>query len=190
MTTLPTIAGFQSYAHDDWGAHPKVAAASAGQWAIVHPHMDLLVEAIGTPESIRLAACACYNSDEPERTLALIDRYRQVTDDAPIPPTLHRLRAGAQKQMGRLPQAWRDSQRLSLETNDPCGPGLGSAGRRSCPVAGFPHHRDWFDAPAGARDTLERFPTKSDTAPAFYQPSPGALRAQVPPQRRLERFPS
>ncbi|GEM_PF-3630410 len=44
--------------------------------------------------------------------------------------------------------------------------------------------------PTGSDHALERFPTKSDTAPAFYQPSPGALRAWPPPQRRLERFPT
>ncbi len=88
------------------------AHAKAGDWTFVAEHADALLEAIPTPDCLRVLVTAHFNRWEYERCISALDEHREVYPDGRLPDDLALLRVRCQRELGEPSQAVRDAQAL------------------------------------------------------------------------------
>lgn len=81
-------------------------------WREIAFYADALLVRFPTPEGIRLAANAFYNRNLPEKTLSVLNDFRQVFPRGELPDDLSRLKSHSLLLSGRPAQAAREAQGL------------------------------------------------------------------------------
>lgn len=81
--------------------------AMLGRYDLLSPHIDALC-LFETGSAIRLAVATAYKTNQPQRTLALIEKYGPAFGEA-LPPEMRRLRADAFVRAGKVPEALREA---------------------------------------------------------------------------------
>jgi hypothetical protein len=92
-------------------------AATHGQWEMLSPHIDALLE-FGTATAIRLAAFAAYNNNDPAGASTIIDDHKSAFGEA-LPHDLRVLHANAQMRVGHVPEAISEFTQLASQSDNP-----------------------------------------------------------------------
>lgn len=81
------------------------ALAAAGQWLLVRPHAELLVDRVATAEATRLAVYTWYNTEAFEAAVRTIDEYPERFPGGALPEDLSRLKVYATARLGDIREA-------------------------------------------------------------------------------------
>lgn len=113
-------AGLVSHFENEWNATKSPGALlalseaklNAGDPAFVVQHAKQLVQAVGTPEALRIATAAAARSGEWHICLGLLDSNAELFPQAQLPADLRRLRIACEQNLGMLSEAVRDAEAL------------------------------------------------------------------------------
>ena len=86
-----------------------------GNWEYVAQKSQQLMDGIGTPEALRLAAIACHNNNQFDICLSLLDSNRDLFEGGVLPHELRILRVNCQNMLGAVPEAIQDAESLVNE---------------------------------------------------------------------------
>ena len=86
-----------------------------GNWEYVAQRSQQLIDGLGTPEALRLAAIACYNNKQFDICLRLLDDCRSLFKGGLLPNELRRLRVSCQNMLGSIPEAIKEAEALVNE---------------------------------------------------------------------------
>ena len=86
-----------------------------GNWKYVTKRSQQLIDGIGTPEALRLAAIASYNNKQFDICLRLLDDYRNLFEGGLLPPELRILRVSCLNMLGAVPEAIQEAESLVNE---------------------------------------------------------------------------
>ena len=89
--------------------------AQQGDWEYVAQRSQQLIDGLGTPEALRLAAIACHNNKQFDICLRLLDDHRSLFEGDLLPNELRRLRVSCQNMLGFIPEAIKESEALVNE---------------------------------------------------------------------------
>ena len=89
--------------------------AEQGNWEYVAKKSQQLIDGIGTPEALRLAATACYNNNQFDICLRLLDGHRDLFEAGVLSNDLRRLRVDCQNMLGDVSEAIREAESLVNE---------------------------------------------------------------------------
>ena len=89
--------------------------AEQGNWEYVAKKSQQLIDGIGTPEALRLAATACYNNNQFDLCLRLLDGHRDLFEAGVLSNDLRRLRVDCQNMLGDVSEAIREAESLVNE---------------------------------------------------------------------------
>lgn len=94
--------------------------ASLQNWVYVADRSDDLVNLIGTPDALNLAAQCAWQVGRADQCFQLLSNYHQLFPRGVLPPELRRLKAHCQARLGLISQAVADAEDLvrSHETVD------------------------------------------------------------------------
>ena len=79
--------------------------AQLGRWEEIVPVATKMVESLQTPDAVRIASYALYNTHDFAGCLAVLDQAPSLFFGGEVPPDLRRLRVLAQGAIGALPEA-------------------------------------------------------------------------------------
>ena len=79
--------------------------AQLEHWEEIAPVANKLVESLQTPDAVRIASYALYNTHDFAGCLAVLDQAPALYFGGEVPPDLRRLRVLAQRAIGALPEA-------------------------------------------------------------------------------------
>ena len=89
--------------------------AEQGNWEYVAKKSQQLIDGIGTPEALRLAATACYNNNQFDICLSLLDGHRDLFEAGVLSNDLRRLRVDCRYMLGDVSEAIREAESLVNE---------------------------------------------------------------------------
>ncbi len=89
--------------------------AEQGNWEYVAKKSQQLIDGIGTPEALRLAAIACYNNNQFDICLRLLDGHRDLFEAGVLSNDLRKLRVDCQNMLGDVSEAIREAESLVNE---------------------------------------------------------------------------
>ena len=89
--------------------------AEQGNWEHVAQKSQQLIDGIGTPEALRLAATACYKNKQFDVCLSLLDGHRDLFEAGVLSNDLRRLRVDCQNMLGDVSEAIREAESLVNE---------------------------------------------------------------------------
>ena len=89
--------------------------AEQGNWEYVAQKSQQLIDGLGTPEALRLAATACYNNNQFDLCLRLLDGHRDLFEAGVLSNDLRRLRVDCQNMLGDVSEAIREAEALVNE---------------------------------------------------------------------------
>ena len=84
-------------------------------WEYVAQRSKQLIDGLGTPEALRLAAIACHNNKQFDICLRLLDDHRNLFEGGLLPNELRRLRVSCQSMIGAIPEAIKEAETLINE---------------------------------------------------------------------------
>ncbi|MBW4547892.1 MAG: hypothetical protein KME25_26120 [Symplocastrum torsivum CPER-KK1] len=87
--------------------------ASLQDWAYVADRADDLVNLVGTPDALSLAAQCAEQAGRFEQCFQLLNNHQKLFPGSTLPPYLRRLRACCQARLGLISQAVADAQELA-----------------------------------------------------------------------------
>jgi hypothetical protein len=90
-------------------------AAEHSDWAFVAERREALLELIGTPEALRLAAFAAYNTGQYQLCRELLDGQRDLFRHAKLPTDLRELRVVTARRLGALSDAVAEAEALARD---------------------------------------------------------------------------
>ena len=79
--------------------------AQLGRWEEIVPTVDELIASLQTPDAVRIASHALYNTRDFAACVAVLDRAPAMFSKGEVAPDLRRLRVLAQVAVGALPEA-------------------------------------------------------------------------------------
>ena len=85
--------------------HQYMLLAQLGRWEEIAPAATELIASLQTPDAVRIASHALYNTRDFSGCLAVLDRAPAMFPNGEISPDLRRLRVLAQGAIGALPEA-------------------------------------------------------------------------------------
>ncbi len=86
-----------------------------GNWEYVAEKSQQLIDGIGTPEALRLAAIAYHNSNQFDICLSLLDSNRDLFEAGVLSNDLRRLRVSCQNMLGDVSEAIKEAEDLVKE---------------------------------------------------------------------------
>ena len=86
--------------------------AEQDNWEYVAQRAQQLIDGIGTPEALRLAAIACYNKHQFDICLRLLDDHRDLFEGGVLPNELRILRVSCQNMLGDVSEAIKEAEAL------------------------------------------------------------------------------
>ncbi len=89
--------------------------AEQDNWEYVAQRAQQLIDGIGTPEALRLAAIACYNEHQFDICLRLLDDHRDLFEAGVLSNDLRKLRVDCQNMLGDVSEAIREAESLVNE---------------------------------------------------------------------------
>ena len=92
--------------------------AEQDNWEYVAQRAQQLIDGIGTPEALRLAAIACYNEHQFDICLRLLDDHRNLFEGGVLPNELRILRVSCQNMLGAVPEAIKEAEYLVNEESN------------------------------------------------------------------------
>ena len=89
--------------------------AERDNWEYVAQRSQQLIDEIGTPEALKLAAIACHNHEQFDICLRLLDGHRDIFEGSVLPNDLIRLRVSCLNMLGAFPKAIKEMEALINE---------------------------------------------------------------------------
>ena len=86
-----------------------------GNWECVAQRSQQLIDEIGTPEALKLAAIACHNNEQFDICLDLLDDHRNLFEGGLLPHELRKLRVSCLNMLGAFPEAIKEMESLINE---------------------------------------------------------------------------
>lgn len=86
--------------------------AENGEWGDIADQRNLLVELVGTPDAVQLAAIACFNNGQYEDSISILDKNTSRFRGENLPRVLRHLRITCHQMLGRVTDAVQEAEKL------------------------------------------------------------------------------
>ena len=89
--------------------------AERDNWEYVAQRSQQLIDEIGTPEVLKLAAIACHNNEQFDICLRLLDDHKNLFEGGLLPLELRKLRVSCLNMLGAFPEAIKEMESVINE---------------------------------------------------------------------------